>query len=259
MGELKTLLVENTDGILNITINRTKSMNALNNDVLTELSEVIADAGKDDSVKVVIITGAGDKAFVAGADISEFTTLDPSKCYEFSQRGQGVMNGIENLGKPVIAAINGIAFGGGLELAMACTLRIASEKALMGLPEVTLGVIPGYGGTQRLSRLVGKGRAMELVLTGAPIDANEAYRIGLVNKVAPPEELKEAAVKLAKKLMRNGPYALKLGMRAVNFDPAFEWGQRFESTNIAITLNSEDGKEGIQAFLEKRKPVFKGK
>jgi enoyl-CoA hydratase len=227
--------------------------------VVTELDDAIVNAGKDDSVKVIILTGAGDKSFVAGADISEFLTLEPATCYDFSQRGQGVLNKIENLGKPVIAAINGFALGGGLEIAMACTLRIASENARVGLPEVTLGVIPGYGGTQRLTRLVGKGKAMEIVLTGDMVDAHEAYRIGLVNKVVPSAELKDAAVQLAKRLMKNGPYALKVAMRAVNYDPVLESGFRFESVNIAQVLNSEDMKEGVNAFLEKRKPVFKGK
>jgi len=259
MAEYKTLLVENTEGILTITVNRPKNLNALNYDVVTELGETITGAGNDDSVKVVILTGAEDKSFVAGADINEFLSLEPAMCYDFSQRGQGVLNKIENLGKPVIAAINGFALGGGLELAMACTLRIASENARLGLPEVTLGVIPGYGGTQRLTRLVGKGRAMEIVLTGDMIDAHEAYRIGLVNKVVPLTELKDSVVRLAKRLMKNGPYALKVAMRAVNYDPVLESGLRFESVNIAQVLNSEDMKEGVNAFLEKRKPVFKGK
>lgn len=259
MADYQNLLVENVEGILTITVNRPKNLNALNYDVITELDEVIIGAGKDDSVKVVILTGAGEKSFVAGADINEFLTLEPSTCYEFSQRGQGVLNKIENLGKPVIAAINGFALGGGMEIAMACTLRIASDNARMGLPEVTLGVVPGYGGTQRLTRLVGKGRAMEIVLTGDMVDANEAYRIGLVNKVVPLAELKDVTVQLAKRLMKNGPYALKVAMRAVNYDPLLESGFRFESLNIAQVLNSEDMKEGVNAFLEKRKPVFKGK
>ena len=259
MAEYKTVLVEQEESILKVSINRPKALNALNNDVLIELDQVITDAGKDDSVKVVVLTGTGEKSFVSGGDISEFLSIEPAGAYDFSRRGQVLMNKIENLGKPVIAAVNGFAFGGGLELAMACTLRIGSENSRYGLPEVTLGAIPGYGGTQRLVRLVGKGRAMEIVLTGDAIDAHEAYRIGLINKVVPGEQLKDAAVQLAKRLMKNGPYALKVAMRAVNYDPSFDTGLQFEASGVAMALASEDMKEGVNAFLEKRKPVYKGK
>jgi len=259
MAEYKYLLEENTEGILTITINRPKSMNALNYDVISELYDAIAAAGKDDAVKVIILTGAGEKSFVAGADVSEFLNVEPTVFYDFSLRGQGIMNEIESLEKPVIAAVNGFALGGGLELAMACTIRIASENAKVGLPEVTLGVMPGYGGTQRLTRLVGKGRAMEMILTGEMIDANEAYRIGLVNKVVPLDQLKDAAVTMAKKIMKNGPYGVKLAMRSVNYDPVLKTGLQFEAANFAMILNSEDMREGVNAFLEKRKPTYKGK
>jgi enoyl-CoA hydratase len=259
MAEYKYLLAENTEGILTITINRPKSMNALNFDVISELYDAVAAAGKDDAVKVIILTGAGEKSFVAGADVSEFLSVGSTVGYDFSQRGQGIMDAIESLEKPVIAAVNGFALGGGLELAMACTIRIASENAKVGLPEVTLGVMPGYGGTQRLARLVGKGRAMEMILTGEMIDANEAYRIGLVNKVVSPDQLKDAAVTMAKKIMKNGPYGVKLAMRSVNYDPVLKTGLQFEAANFAAILNSEDMREGVNAFLEKRKPAYKGK
>ncbi len=259
MAEYKYLLAENMEGILTITINRPKSMNALNFDVISELYDAVALAGKDDAVKVIILTGAGEKSFVAGADVSEFLSVEPTVCYDFSLRGQGIMDAIENLEKPVIAAVNGFALGGGLELAMACTIRIASENAKVGLPEVTLGVMPGYSGTQRLARLVGKGRAMELILTGEMIDANEAYRIGLVNKVVPLDQLKDTAVTMAKKIMKNGPYCVKLAMRSVNYDPLLKAGLQFEAANFAMILNSEDMREGVNAFLEKRKPAYKGK
>ena len=259
MAEYKTLLVEREDGILTITINRPKSLNAINYDLVVELEEVFTEAEKDDSIKVVILTGAGEKAFVAGADIGEFLSIEPAKAYEFSRRGQTLFSKIENLGKPAIAAVNGFALGGGLELAMACTLRVASENSRFALPEATLGAVPGYGGTQRLVRLVGKTKAMEIALTGDMIDANEAYRIGLINKVVPQEQLKEAAVQMAKRLMKNSPNALKLIMRAINFDPALESGLCFEAANIAQAFASEDFKEGIKAFMEKRKPEFKGR
>jgi len=257
----ETLLYEVKDGIAYVTINRPKVLNALNDTVITELDQVFSAIKDDPQVKAVILTGAGEKAFVAGADITQLVGLNTLEGKTFAERGQAVFNLIENLGKPVIAAINGFALGGGCELAMACTLRVASTKARLGQPEVNLGIIPGYGGTQRLPRLVGKGRAMELVLTGRMVDAQEAYQMGLVNKVVEPEKLIEEAEGLAKTIMSKGPVAVKLAIEAVNrgLEVGLEEGLRIEADLFGVCCSTEDKVEGTKAFLEKRKANFQGK
>ena len=215
----------------------------------------------EESVQAVIVTGEGDRAFVAGADIAELAEETAMTGHLAAQRGQGVFRRIETLGKPVIAAVNGYALGGGLELALACHLRLAAEGAKLGLPEVTLGAIPGYGGTQRLARLVGRGRALELILTGDPIDASEAYRIGLVNRVLPGAELMEGARALARRILRNGPLALRHALIAVDqgLESDQEKGLLLEATLFGILCGSEDLAEGMKAFLDKRTAEFKGR
>ncbi len=257
----ETLLYEVKDGIAYVTINRPKVLNALNDTVITELGQVFTAIKDDPQVKAVIITGAGEKAFVAGADITQLVDLNTQEGKAFAAKGQAVFNLIENLGKPVIAAINGFALGGGCELAMACTVRLASTKAKLGQPEVNLGIIPGYGGTQRLPRLVGKGRAMELVLTGRMVDAQEAYQMGLVNKVVEPEKLMEEAEALARTIMSKGPVAVKLAMEAVNrgLEVSLADGLAIEADLFGICCSTEDKVEGTKAFLEKRKANFQGK
>ena len=257
----ETLLVEKKDNIAIVTINRPKVLNALNATVIEELEKAFTELKNDPEVGAVILTGAGEKAFVAGADISGLVELNPLEGKEFAEKGQAVFNLIENLGKPVIAAINGFALGGGCELAMACTIRIASEKAKLGQPEVNLGIIPGYGGTQRLPRLVGKGRAMELILTGRMVDASEAYQMGLVNKVVAPEKLLDEAIEMAKVILSKGPLAVKFAMEAVNrgLEVNLEEGLKIEADLFGICCATEDKVEGTKAFLEKRKPNFKGK
>ena len=256
----ETLLYEKRDGIGYVTLNRPEKLNALNNQVMEELDACFQTIRKDDEVRAVIVTGAGEKAFVAGADVKELAEKAPLQGKEFSQSGQRVFDSIENLGKPVIAAVNGYALGGGCELAVACTLRIASETARFGQPEVKLGIIPGYGGTQRLARLVGKGRALELILTGEPVSAQEAYRIGLVNQVVPVESLPSAAEALARKIMANAPLAVKLAIEAVNhgLEMTQKEGQFLEATLFGLCCTTADMKEGTRAFLEKRPAKFTG-
>jgi enoyl-CoA hydratase/carnithine racemase len=257
----QTLLYEKRAGIAYITVNRPEKLNALNRQVMEELSDCFAAAQKDEEVRTVILIGAGEKAFVAGADVQELAALSPVEGKEISARGHTILNFIENLGKPVIAAINGYALGGGCELAMACTLRVASENARFGQPEVKLGIIPGYAGTQRLPRLVGKGRALELILSGEPVSAQEACRIGLVNQVVPAQELRAAAEKLAQKIMANAPLAVQFALEAVNHGlemPEAE-GQFLEATLFGLCCTTADMKEGTRAFLEKRPAKFTGK
>ena len=256
----ETILVEQNAGVATVTINRPKVLNALSDQVISELLRAAHDLHSDDEVKVVVITGAGDKAFVAGADIKELAQAEGLKAVDLARKGQRLTRMLEELGKPVIAAINGFALGGGCELAMACTLRIASENAVFGQPEVNLGIIPGYGGTQRLTRLVGKGRAMELVLTGRNVDANEALAMGLVNKVVPAGELAEATAKLAGSLMKKGPVALRLSIAAVNTGESMglDDALSLEAHYFGVCAATDDCKEGLTAFVEKRKPEFKG-
>lgn len=259
--EYQNILFEIKDSIATITINRPEKYNALNNQTIEELDDAITKVANNDDIYVLIITGAGDKAFVAGADISELNKLTLLKGKEFSEKGQAVFDKIEKLGKPVIAAVNGFALGGGCELALACHIRLASENAKFGQPEVNLGVIPGYGGTQRLSRLINTGRALEYILTGDMIDAQEAYKIGLVNKVYPAEELQNKTLELANKIASKGQIAVRMATKAVvnGYDLTKDEGMKLEASLFAVCCGSEDFKEGTSAFLEKRKPEFKNR
>jgi len=256
-----TLLLERDGATAIVTINRPKVLNALNSQTLDELRRAVLDLKQDAGVRVVILTGAGEKAFVAGADINELAVQSPTSGRDHALTGQHVFDLIENMGKPVIAAINGYALGGGCELAMACTLRIAADTAKIGQPEIALGLIPGYAGTQRLPRLVGKGRAMEMILTGAPLGAEEARRIGLVNRVVPAAELMAEARKLAAQLSAGAPIAMKYIVNAINkgVEMGFAEACQYEATLFGLVASTEDMKEGTAAFLEKRKAVFKGR
>jgi len=257
----KTLLYEKKDDIGILTVNRPDKLNAISNELTSELSSLMDELEKDDKLRVLVITGAGDKAFVAGADIQELVDRDARMGRRVSRERQEIFSRIENLPVPVIAAVNGYALGGGLELALACNIRVCSEKAQFGAPEVKLGIIPGDGGTQRLPRLVGLGRGMEMVITGDFIDAQEAYRIGLVNKVVPPEELMKVAIELAQKIASRPPLAVRYAKEAVNRSQEGDAASGFalESYLHALTCTTEDKKEGVAAFLEKRKGKFKGK
>jgi len=259
--EYENLVVERKLPVAVVTLNRPKVLNALNRKTLEELSGALEEIRDDDSVRAVILTGAGEKAFVAGADISELEQLESLSAQATARFGQRVTRLIESLGKPVIAAVNGFALGGGCELALACTLRIASDKARFGQPEVKLGLIPGYGGTQRLARLVGCGRALELILTGDPISAEEALRIGLVNRVVPADALMEEAHKIATSIAAAGPVAVQLAMEAVydGYGLTLDDGLVREANLFGLVFGTEDAKEGLRAFLEKRKAEFKGK
>jgi len=249
------------DGIAILTVNRPTKLNALNGETIGELEEAFARVEADASIRGLIITGSGEKAFVAGADIQELAVAGAIDAQSLALRGQRVLRRLEMLKKPSIAAINGFALGGGLELAMACTIRIASGNAKMGQPEVKLGIPAGYGGTQRLPRLVGRGRAMEILLTGDPIDAQEAYRIGLVNRVVEQPALLDAARELMQKILANGPIACALTMQAVDLglNSGLEEGLRFEAAAFGLAAATEDKREGTTAFLEKRKASFTGK
>lgn len=257
----ENLLVTTENGLGIITINRPKKLNALNKATIEELHDAFATLNEDKHVKVIIVTGSGEKAFVAGADISEFAHFDVSQGGNLAAKGQEILfDFVENLSTPVIAAVNGFALGGGLELAMACHFRVASDNAKMGLPEVSLGVIPGYGGTQRLPQLIGKGRAMELIMTAGMISADEAKSYGLVNHVTSQEELLPLAEKIASKIMRNSSVAISAGIKAINAN--FKDGVNGFETEISEFGNcfgTEDFKEGTTAFLEKRKADFPGK
>lgn len=250
-----------TDGIVLITLNRPEKLNALNRAVISELGDAFRIAADDPAVKALILTGTGEKSFVAGADIAEIARTNAVEAEQTSHYGQEIFRMLETLRKPSVAAINGFALGGGLELAMCCTIRIASPNAKLGQPEVKLGIVPGYGGTQRLPRLVGPGRALDLLLSGEPIDAGEAHRIGLVNAIAPQDELIETAKKWARKVIANGPLAVALTMECVDtgLDAGLAAGLRFESMAFGLTAASDDRREGTAAFLEKRKAVFTGK
>jgi enoyl-CoA hydratase len=257
----ENLLVERDGAIVTVTINRPKTLNALNASTLDELRRVALSVRHDAGVRVMILTGAGEKSFVAGADIHELAQLTPAAARDHARAGQHVLDLIENLGKPVIAAVNGYALGGGCELAMACTIRIAADTARFGQPEINLGLIPGYAGTQRLARLVGRGRALELLLTGDPIAAPEAHRLGLVNRVVPAADLPGAARALAETLAAKAPLAIRSILDAVNKGltmPLAE-AQAFEGALFGLVFATEDMREGTQAFLEKRPPAFKGR
>jgi len=257
----QNLLVESRDGIAIVTVNRPDKLNALNDRTVDELGAAFAAVAADPAIRGVILTGAGEKAFVAGADIAELSTQSPVDGKERSIRGQRVLDRIERLGKPVIAAVNGFALGGGCELAMACHVRIASENAKLGTPEVKLGIMCGYAGTQRLPRLVGKGRALEMLLTGEMVDAAEALRIGLVNRVVPREKLLAEAEGLMRKMLANGPVSLRFTLEAVNdgLETGFDEAERQEATLFGLICTTEDMKEGTKAFLEKRPARFQGK
>ena len=257
----ENLLYEKRDGIAFITLNRPKVLNALNTQTFVELRSAFVDAREDADVRVLILTGAGEKAFVAGADISGLTTQNAAGGKELALLGQGVMHLLGTMGKPSIAAINGFALGGGCELAMACTIRLASKTAKLGQPEARLGLLPGYGGTQRLSRLCGKGVAHELCLTGEQISAEEAMRIGLVNHIYESAELLPAAEAMAKKIIANAPLAVKYAMDAIErgAEMPLEEGLFLEATLFGLACATEDMREGTKAFLEKRAAEFKGK
>jgi enoyl-CoA hydratase len=247
-------------GVVVVTINRPKVLNALNRQTLDELRRVILDLKEDRAVRAVIVTGAGDKSFVAGADIDELAVQTPTSAREFALNGQHVFDLIENFGKPIIAAINGYALGGGCELAMACTLRLAADTAKLGQPEIRLGILPGYGGTQRLPRLVGKGKALEIMLTGTPIEAAEAERIGLVNRVVAAARLMQEAKELAGQLARQPPIAVRYIVDAVNNGVEMPFAEAcvLEAALFGLIAATEDMREGTRAFLDKRKPEFKG-
>ncbi len=261
MPPLTKVTLERSGPIATVTINRPKVLNALNHTVLTELDQVFGTLALDDQLRGIVLTGAGERAFVAGADISELEALDADGGRRASLFGQRVFRKIERLGKPVVAAIQGYALGGGCELALACTLRVAAEGAKLGLPETTLGIIPGYGGTQRLARLVGLGRAYALVLTGDPVDAEEALAMGLVNRVVPPAELLAAATQLAERIASRGPLAVTAALAAMRhgIDGSLEAGLELEANAFGVLCGTEDMHEGMRAFLEKRSPAFAGR
>ena len=256
----QNILLEIQDKIATVRINRPEKLNALNKSTIRELNMAFADLQKDPEVRVIILTGSGEKAFVAGADISEFADFSVEEGAQLAAEGQELLfDFVENLRKPVIAAVNGFALGGGLELAMSCHFRIASDNAKMGLPEVSLGVIPGYGGTQRLPELIGKGRAMEMIMTAGMMGAQEAASAGLVNHVVPQSELMEFTRGIAQKIMRNSPTAIGRAIKAVNAGFRGNDGFKTEITAFGYCFGTEDFKEGTTAFLEKRKPEFNGK
>jgi enoyl-CoA hydratase len=261
LDTFQNILIDRDAGVATLTINRPKVLNALDTSTLDELRRAMLGFRRDDGVRAVIVTGSGEKSFIAGADINELSVQTPTGGRDHAMRGQHVLDLIENLGKPVIAAINGYALGGGCELAMACTLRVAAETAKLGQPEINLGIIPGYAGTQRLSRLIGRGRALELLLTGDQITAAEALRLGLVNRVVPAAELMSEARKLAHALATKAPIAARYIIDAVNrgLQMPFPDAQVFEATLFGLVSTTDDMREGTTAFLEKRKAEFKGK
>jgi enoyl-CoA hydratase len=248
-------------GIAVVTVNRPDKMNALSGAVVAELKDAFERIARDRAIRAGILTGAGEKAFVAGADINELAALSPVEAREYALRGQQTLRILETLSKPTVAAVNGHALGGGLELAMACAVRFASENARLGQPEVKLGITPGYGGTQRLPRLVGRGRALEMLLSGEPVTAAEAHRIGLVNAVVPPAELLNYSRAWLGKVLANAPLALGLVLEAVDvgLNSGLEEGLRFEAAAFGVSAATEDSREGTRAFLEKRRAAFAGK
>jgi enoyl-CoA hydratase len=258
---LETITIDRDGPVAIITVNRPKVLNALNSQTLDELRRTMLELKHDESVRVVVLTGAGEKSFVAGADINELSVLTPAAGREHAVAGKHVLDLVEHMGKPVIAAINGYALGGGCELAMACTIRIAADTAKLGQPEINLGLIPGYAGTQRLSRLVGRGRALELLLTGDQISAAEALRLGLVNRVVPAAELMTEAKKLGAALAAKPPIAVRYILEAVHkgLEMPLPQAQIFEATLFGLATSTDDMREGTRAFLEKRKAEFKGR
>jgi enoyl-CoA hydratase len=258
--EFKSIIYQKTDHAAVVTINRPNKLNALDAEIMQELASALDMAEADKHISAVVITGAGEKAFVAGADITKLKELTVITAKDFSEQGQALFNRIEKFKKPIIAAVNGYALGGGSELAWACHIRIASKQAKFGQPEVNLGIIPGYGGTQRLVRLVGRGIATELIATGDPVDAATAYEMHLVNKVVEPGELMPTALKLVESISQRAPFAVRLALQAI--DAAVQLpqdeGMKIEAQLFALSCGTTDQKEGITAFLEKRKPVWKG-
>ena len=257
----QTLLLDIKDNIAVVTLNRPDKLNALNEQTINDLDSIFEELKENELVYVVVLTGSGEKAFVAGADIKELNKLDMISAKEFAENGQAVFNKIDKFDKPVIAAVNGFALGGGCELALACHIRLASDNAKFGQPEVNLGIIPGYGGSQRLARLINTGRAMEYILTADMISADEAYRIGLVNKVYTQNELLDKAIEMAKKITVKGQQAIRMAVKAVKAvdQMSLKEGQNLEASLFALCCGTEDFKEGTSAFLEKRKPEFKNK
>jgi enoyl-CoA hydratase len=257
----ENLLVERDGAVLVVTINRPKVLNALNAGTLTDLEAVLDGEAADDAIRAIVLTGAGEKSFVAGADINELAVQTPVAGREHARRGQRLFDRLERFGKPIVAAVNGFALGGGCELAMACTIRIAADTARFGQPEINLGLIPGYAGSQRLPRLVGRGRALELLLLGHQITAEEAWRIGLVNRVVPAAELLTEARSVAQTLAAKAPVAARYILEALagGLDMSFEDAQDYEATLFGLVSTTEDMREGTRAFLEKRKAEFKGK
>jgi len=261
MSGYENLLFETENGIGIVTINRPKALNALNAATIYELDRMFTELAKDQTVKVVVLTGGGEKSFVAGADITEMQVMSAIEGRNWAKLAQAVFNKIENLPQPVIAAVNGYALGGGCEIAMACDIRIAADKAKFGQPEVSLGIPPGFGGTQRLARLIGKGRAKEMLFTGDMIDAAEAYRIGLVNKVTTSEELMNTAKAMAQTIMSRAPVAVQVCKAAVNegLDTDLDSAIAYEAEVFGLCFSTVDQKEGMTAFVEKRKASFTGK
>ncbi len=257
----ENLLVESSERIATVTFNRPKVLNALNARTIEELDECVRGLEQDAEVGAVIFTGGGEKAFVAGADINELARYSPQQAQECALRGQAVFERIERMGKPTIAAINGYALGGGCELSLACSMRIASSNARIGQPEVKIGIIPGYGGSQRLPRLIGKGMALEMILSGEPLSAEDALRWGLVNQVVAPGELLPAARALAKRILANAPLAIRYSLEAVNqgAEQPLDQALFLESSLFGMVFATEDMREGTEAFLEKRAPRFKGR
>lgn len=255
------LLIDTQDGVRTITVNRPDKLNALNSATLDALHQAFDAAAEDDDVRVVVLTGAGEKAFVAGADISEMNGLTPVQGRDFSLRGQRMMRRVEKMPKPVIAAVNGFALGGGLELAMCCHLRIAADNAKVGQPEINLGLIPGFGGSQRLLRLAGRAATLELCLVGAPINAERARELGIVNRVVPAAELQAETAKLAGQLANAAPLAMRAMIDCVNIggECGIEEGLEYESAQFGLMFSTDDMREGTGAFLEKRKPAFTGR
>ncbi|MBI4538810.1 MAG: enoyl-CoA hydratase/isomerase family protein [Gemmatimonadetes bacterium] len=261
MSGHELVTVERRDAVAVVRVNRPEKLNALNRETIAALECAFAELRDEDAVRGVIVTGTGEKAFVAGADIAELARMDPLSGVEVSRQGQRVLLDIERFPKPVVAAVNGYALGGGCELALACHLRIAGENARFGLPEVSLGIIPGYGGTVRLARIVGLGRALAMILTGDTIDANEAHRIGLVNAVAPKAELLPRAEELLQRILKNGPVAVRLAIHAVHraLETSTEDALSFESHLFGLLASTTDMQEGMRAFLDKRTPAFQGR
>lgn len=259
--ETKYILYDKTEGVATITINRPEALNALNKDVIREILGALKDAETDEAVHVIVITGAGEKSFCAGADLSQMKGMTPLKARELSDMGYMLCHAIEFLGKPVIAAINGYALGGGLEMAMACDLRVASDKARIGQTEVNVGLIPGWGGTQRLPRLVGKTVAKEMIYTGKMIDAQTALQIGLINKVFPADQFAAAAKEYTKELASKPPVAVKVSKALIDkgLESSLDAGLALEREGFGIIASTEDLQEGVNAFFEKRKPNFRGR